>query len=412
MNKYESILKNQLKKISLSKKELKILKEISDEVIFTLKKNNLDVFVGGSFAKGTIIKKEGLQDIDVFVVFEEEKEVSKLEKVLNKTKFKKDLEKIHGSRDYFHIINDNVILEIIPVVRNKSNKINNVTDISLSHVKYILNKLKESPDLVDEIKLAKSFVQACNCYGAESYIKGFSGYAIEVLVIYFGGFIKFLKSICKEKVIDLENFFKNKKMIPYELNESKIQGPLIVIDPTYKYRNICAGLSDETYNKFIKISKDFLKKPTNDFFKIKKINIKELKEFSKKKELNLIEINLSTKKQKGDIAATKMKKFFDFIIDEFKRNKQEVLDSFFEYDKNNNLSRGFIIIKKNETAQIQGPPIKLKEKVKEFNKLHKDSFEKKGYLYYNKLINLEGIVSFCRKFQGDMDVKIKDYRIY
>jgi len=82
MNKYNLILEKQLKKISLSKQELNSLKSISDKLILELKKNNLNAFIGGSFAKETIIKKKGKQDIDIFVVFKNEKKINQLGLIL------------------------------------------------------------------------------------------------------------------------------------------------------------------------------------------------------------------------------------------------------------------------------------------------------------------------------------------
>ncbi|MFA5485042.1 MAG: hypothetical protein WC260_02215 [Candidatus Pacearchaeota archaeon] len=412
MNKYNLILEKQLKKISLSKQELNSLKSISDKLILELKKNNLNAFIGGSFAKETIIKKKGKQDIDIFVVFKNEKKINQLGLILEKINFPGELNKIHGSRDYYQINYDNIVLEIIPIVEKESGKVNNVTDISLSHVNYISKKLKENKHLIDEIKLAKSFMQACDCYGAESYISGFSGYSIEVLVIYFKGFINFLKGTKKEKIIDIENYFKNKKMILYELNESKIKSPLIVIDPTFKYRNICAGLSFKTYEKFISTANNFLKKPSINYFEKKDIDLSQLKIFAINKKARLIRFNFSTEKQRGDIGATKMKKFFDFIIEELKRNEQEILEDLFEYNKQENSSKGYIIVREKNVLEIKGPPINLSEKIKAFKKLHKNTFEKKGYIYYKKNIKLGEIINFCKSFEKDMDVFIEEVIYY
>ncbi|MBD3252791.1 hypothetical protein GF386_03610, partial [Candidatus Pacearchaeota archaeon] len=54
-----------------------------------------------------------------------------------------------------------------------------MTDLSYFHVNHILKKIKKNKNLSDEIRLAKKFAYSQNCYGAESYIHGFSGYALE-----------------------------------------------------------------------------------------------------------------------------------------------------------------------------------------------------------------------------------------
>src|SRR3989344_5865150 len=104
----------------------------------------------------------------------------------------KNAVRIHGSRDYFVVKeNNNFEFEIIPTLKiKKPSEAKNIIDLSYFHVNYVRNKLKNKK-LADEIKLAKAFIHYSDCYGAESYINGFSGYAVELLVIYYGSFTKF-----------------------------------------------------------------------------------------------------------------------------------------------------------------------------------------------------------------------------
>ena len=122
---------------------------------------------------------------------------------------------VHGSRDYFRLkISPDFFIELIPVKKVKNPKESeNITDLSYSHVNYIKRKVK-SKKVLDEIRIAKAFCYATKCYGAESYIKGFSGYALELLVYYYKGFMKFIKAMEKAKekiVIDIEKDYKNKQ---------------------------------------------------------------------------------------------------------------------------------------------------------------------------------------------------------
>jgi tRNA nucleotidyltransferase (CCA-adding enzyme) len=55
---------------------------------------------------------------------------------------------------------------------------------------------------------------------------------------------------------------------------------------------------------------DFLKKPSINSFEKKEINLLQLKNSANENKAKLIEFNFSTQKQKGDIAATKMKNIF------------------------------------------------------------------------------------------------------
>ena len=94
-SKTNQILKKVLEDIHPPKEDLKLIKnsmkEILDLVKTSISKNKIkaSVFVGGSFAKGTLIKKD-YYDIDVFVRFDKkykDEELSKLlERILKKIK--------------------------------------------------------------------------------------------------------------------------------------------------------------------------------------------------------------------------------------------------------------------------------------------------------------------------------------
>jgi len=406
----KSLLQEQLLKISFSDSEYIELKKNADYVINELKKQGISAYIGGSFAKKTVVKKQGIQDIDIFVVFNKESETSTLDKYLKKIKSNLVLKKIHGSRDYFQIIFPEVVLEIIPVVKmTDPSKINNITDMSLSHVKYIASKTKNNKKILDEIKLTKSFVAASGCYGAESYVRGFSGYSLELLTIYYGGFINFLKKIEKHKIVDIEKYYKNSNEVLRELNASKLDSPIIVIDPTYKYRNATAGLSPKTFERFIKYAKSFLKSPSLDFFKFKEINSIELKNKAEKDGLKYIELNFSSNKQEGDIAGSKMRKLYDFIYEELKRNEQKIVYDYFYYSGHGNLSKGYFLVKQKDVIKIKGPSLDMKENCDKFKRMHKQNYSEEGHLCFNKKIILEDIIKYTRKVEKEMSASVSGF---
>jgi len=283
--KTKKILYEQLLKIKPAEKEQEELKNKTKDFIKKLEKSikakkiRADVFVGGSLAKGTIIKKEKY-DIDIFVRFSkeyEDKEISGiLDRVLGKAGLK--AKKVHGSRDYFQVKRGKIIFEIIPTIKiNKPEQARNVTDLSYFHVNYVKKNIKKRKKLAEDIMLAKSFTHSCGCYGAESYIQGFSGYALELLVIHYKGFLNFVKAVSKadkQIIIDPVRFYKNKQEILLEINESKLQSQIIFVDPTFKQRNALAALSAETFSKFQESCKKFLKNPSARFFEKLEINKK------------------------------------------------------------------------------------------------------------------------------------------
>lgn len=61
------------------------------------------------------------------------------------------------------------------------------------------------------------------------------------------------------------------KKLYEKLNYSKKQSPLVLIDPIQPDRNAAAALSQEKYQKFIQVSKEYLKNPSDDFFEKKNL---------------------------------------------------------------------------------------------------------------------------------------------
>lgn len=405
-----SVLKEELRKISLSKERVDGLFGIAQEIIDEMKEGGIKAEIGGSLAKGTLIRKK-VQDIDIFVSFENEEEISKLADFLDKSNF--EIKRIHGSRDYFHILRGDLIVELIPVVAFSDPALaKNVTDFSLLHVNYIKKKLKQNKKIADEIKLAKNFCHAQKCYGAESYIRGFSGYALELLVIHFGSFAKMLTGLSKAKtqlLIDPEKKFKKNEAFR-ELNESKLISPVILIDPTYKLRNATAGLSEETFGKFANAAKKFLKKPSVKFFEETEFDVGKFEKIAKKNKAGLFKINLSTKKQEGDIAATKMKKFFDFMIAEFKKREQKVIVNEFLYDEGQKAT-GYFVVKEKNILELKGPPLKLELACEAFKQKHKKTFNRKGFIWTKASINTDEIFEKLKKSEKEMDVKFKVVKI-
>jgi tRNA nucleotidyltransferase (CCA-adding enzyme) len=399
--KIKEILKKELEKIKLSFEEYDRLIKLENLVRLKLKKNGFDSYLGGSLAKGTIISKDN-QDIDIFVVLRDESDLKRFNSVLKKIDFGYELRLIHGSRDYFKINFEKTSVELIPIVQvNDPKEAKNITDISLFHVDYVNKIIKKNPMIADEIKLAKAFCIANDFYGAESYIKGFSGYSLEVLTIYYGSFLNLLKKIGTKKVIDPERLFKNEKEVMFELNSSKLQGPLIVVDPTYKYRNVCAGLGKETFDRFLELKNKFLKKPSVDFFKSKKIDVDNLKKISIDKNLSLYKVYLKSDRQEGDIAGTKCRKFLDFFCDELEKNGQKIFRKEFSYFGGKD-AQAYIFIKECQVINVRGPPLKLKREVSIFKKRHKVYYQDSDYIYYKKKVSIKRIFKESNRVKEEM----------
>ncbi len=382
-----SMLKEIAEEFKPDKKDVeeidKNLKEFLSKIKSNIKKLkiNAEVFVGGSYAKNTMMKSKEY-DVDIFVRFakKEGQNISDLTQKLLKN-FKST--RIHGSRDYFKIkINPRVVFEIVPVLKVKNPKeAENITDLSYFHVNYIRKKLK-TEKLLNEVIIAKAFCHANECYGAESYIKGFSGYGIELLIQYYGSFLKFLKETSKAKdkiIIDMEKHFKNKQEVMMNVNSSKLTSPIVLIDPTFKERNALAALSDKTFQKFAKVAREFLRKPSGSFFEPKKKNWDEIRNNAKKKSHEFVILEVKTNRQEGDIAGTKLLKFYEYLTNEISRYF-DVKNRGFEYNDGKTAKYFFVVHKKKE-IMFNGPKADDSENVKKFKQKHKKVSVKNGRLY-------------------------------
>jgi len=405
----KKILDKVLAKITPSRAEVLRLEKIAKELIVALKKKGVIAHIGGSLAKGTLLKTDTPSDVDIFVVFDYSEDIITLQKTLKKMKLPGPLKLVHGSRDYYQIDCKDMVLELIPVVKNKDPDLaENVTDVSLSHVNYVRSEIKKKPELAKEIMLAKAFCQANNVYGAESYIRGFSGYSLEVLVIYFGSFITMLKKIGKKKVYDPLKYYRGEKEVLREINASKLQGPLVVVDPTHKYRNVTAGLGAETYENFLTKTKEFLKKPSTTFFEKKKLDVGALKNFARNKKATFLELEIKTSRQEGDIAGTKMKKFFDFFVRELMRKGQEILRKEFDYSGSGQVSRGYVVVNEHKEITVRGPSIGLEEPARLFKKSRgKNAYKKGKYWFAREKTSVKEIFGCAKKFGKEMDVEVK-----
>jgi len=390
------ILKNQLDVIKPSAQEILDIsnktKEVTDFLKKNIKKNKIkaDVFVGGSMAKNTLIKKKKY-DVDIFIRFDEKYDEEDMKRFLKKIVGKAKV--IHGSRDYYSINKQCIDFEIVPSIKikNPGNAVN-ITDLSYFHVNYVEKAIGRNKKLSDEIRLAKGFAYYQDCYGAESYINGFSGYALELLIIHYKSFVNFIKAMSKIKsklIIDISKKYKGKDVLK-ELNEAKIQGPIIVVDPTYKERNATAALSYKTFLKFQKACKSFLKNPSSKFFSL---------ENKEKKFEDIDKVIVKTNKQSGDIAGTKLKKFSNYFLEEawklFDIKKKD-----FDYKEDENKGIIFIDARPKKEIIFNGPPVKMKEALKKFRKEHKKIVIKKGRAYAIEKNQMD-FKKFIRKFLKD-----------
>ncbi len=393
MNSKEAeIVSTVLKKIKREDNELilKKVKEVLNEINNKLKDKNIkaNCFLGGSLAKGTYLPND--YDADMFVRFDYltyKDKNNELSDFLGQALKDFRPKRVHGSRDYFQFKRKGIKFEVVPVLNiNSINEAMNITDISPLHVIWFRNKANNK--IRDSVRLSKLFCKANEVYGAESFIRGFSGHVLDILNVKYKSFIKLINEASEwdEKlrkdgkiVVDVENYHKGRAA--FELNKSKTQGPLIVIDPIQKERNAAAALSHEKFKKFIETAKEFLKNPSEKFFiEEKPTSDKFLNLKGKKEILIVLEIKPSSKFS-VDVTGCKMMKVHNFMKRQLTNNDFIIkLKRFYWSKKFNETAKSFFIISNpniKDPKIIQGPPLDMKEAVERFKRVHKKTRKEK-----------------------------------
>jgi len=328
--------------------------------------------LGGSYAKGTWLA--GDYDVDVFVKFDCSYQDDEMSDALERALQSWDAKRLHGSRDYFWV-EEEVRYEIVPVLDIKSPEdARNVTDFSPLHVDWVNEKGEK---LKDDIRLAKKFCKAAKCYGAESYIRGFSGHTVDILTIHYKGFQKLLKAATEwspKVVVDPEKKYKGRALLL--LNKSKTEGPLVVIDPVQPNRNAAAALTKKNFDRFVEAAKEFLKNPSVDCFEVTQVDLEKLAKKGK-----VVTVEVATLDKTEDVAGTKFVRAFEFV----RRHLEEfgIKDAGWLWDKKEKGAWWFVLESAEipEMAEQKGPPLELEEAVKKFKKAHKSTFEKSGRVW-------------------------------
>ncbi len=372
----KKILQQALKDIKPDRKQQKEVAAKINSIISRINLKDAEAILGGSGIKGTWLKDS--YDADIFVCFDYNKYKNKhdelpdiLEKHL-KRKFG-SITRLHGSRDYFQIDKKGFSFEIIPILKiDKADKAQNITDVSPLHARFI----EKYSHLADEMRLLKQFCKANNIYGAESYINGFSGYVCELLIVHYKSFRAAIRNAAKWKkkvVIDTKGYYRNRNIF-MELNKSKQQGPLIIIDPVQSSRNAAAAVSQEKFDLFRKKAIEFLKNPSIRFFRKKDFSVLEIR----KKFRNAIILKMMPLKGKKDVVGCKLVKVLNLLY-------RALIKNDFHVDKHgwswNHEAVMYFVTKESRlpsTSVKEGPPIQRKEHVKRFRRKYKATYMEDG----------------------------------
>ena len=256
----------QARKISIPvKQEQEKIGALAEKLLALVKKESsnflevVSVELGGSFAKGTWLK--GKLDFDIFVKMKKETDEKQFEEIGKKIGFA-SMKKYHpyvrySEHPYVEAVVEDTKVNVVPCYDVEKGQWKSSADRSSFHTRFILEQLDEEKK--NEVRLLKKFLRGIDIYGAEIAMEGFGGYVSEVLIYYYGSFMKVLEAAA--------NFAQGQVI---GSPTKKFETALVLIDPIDSNRNLGTAISIQNFGKFILAARAYLKKPSLVFFNGKK----------------------------------------------------------------------------------------------------------------------------------------------
>ncbi|MDD4983359.1 MAG: CCA tRNA nucleotidyltransferase [Candidatus ainarchaeum sp.] len=355
----------------------KKLSKIIQKIMKYSKKKNIPlnkVVVAGSFARNTSLKDN--TDFDLFLLFDKTIELDKIveynKKIIYSCFWNRRLVESYSEHPYVQYQRKKYKIDFVPayeIADYKERK--TAVDRTPLHLKYLQENLSDKQR--NDVLILKQFLKNNLLYGSDQNISGFSGYLVEVLILYYKDFENFLIHFPK---------LKEKSRIVLEKDGKKeYSDPLVVIDPVDPNRNVAAALSLKQFERTKKLCKLFSEKPSKEFF------------FSDP------EPNL------GNVLVYKIKKpekntdiLYGMVNRTLKRITQSVsevegINSYIDSD----LYLVFCLSKleQEKVFEVKGPSAKDVENGKKFKEKHPIVYERNGILFAkeeNKETNVEKII--------------------
>ncbi|MEM4880460.1 MAG: CCA tRNA nucleotidyltransferase [Desulfurococcaceae archaeon] len=274
---YDDIERFVLNKIKPSKSEYEILFNAFEKIRKILEQVMIErgvkaeITLQGSIAHDTWLA--GDRDLDVFVLYPGEWSVEKVrslgfEIILEAAKRIGKYELRYAEHPYVRVIVNGVEADIVPgLLVSKPSEIKTSVDRTRFHTEYINSVL--TPDMKDQVRLLKKFMKTIGVYGAEIKTRGFSGYAVELLIAVYRNFRNTILEASKWKPPVFVNTLgddvdRNKvfRLLTKKYPDSAIYMP----DPVDPERNVTANVSAKSLATFILASRCYLRNPSIGFF--------------------------------------------------------------------------------------------------------------------------------------------------
>jgi tRNA nucleotidyltransferase (CCA-adding enzyme) len=229
--------------------------EVAKELDLPLRR----ALVAGSAARETFL--EDRVDVDLFLLFPPEHSREALERdgLALAARLVEAPETRYAEHPYLRGTAGGFNIDAVPgyEVTDPSRPLSAV-DRTPFHQAYLL--ARETPEIVQEIRLAKRFLRSIGVYGSESRTQGLSGYLVELLVLHFGGFRALLRGVREWRPPVRVTFTAGSQpRVPTGI-------PLILDDPVDPHRNVASALSVRNLALFQLAAQEYLARPSEAFF--------------------------------------------------------------------------------------------------------------------------------------------------
>lgn len=295
----------------------------------------VDVVFGGSFAKGTWLPHHA--DIDIFVKIKPSVGVEKFEEMgrnIGSEALKNFSPKLrYSDHPYVEVFVNNVRVNVVPCYDVQQGKWQSAADRSPFHTHYISSHFDNEKRR--QARLLKKFFKSVGIYGAEISTEGFSGYVSEVLVLRYSSF---------ENVLRAAADWQERQIIAVSDYDSDFvkasNGPLIIIDPVDRRRNLGTAISPQSVAKFMLAARAFLEKPSLEFFKEGKSHRRGARKLLLP---NVLVVEFSHEKKSPDIIWGQLKRSINAIAKQLELAHFEVLRSSCVTDERSSAALAFLL---------------------------------------------------------------------
>lgn len=219
------------------------------------------IVVAGSAARGTYLKDR--LDIDLFFLYPPTLPRAELEReglalagaVLERTETR------YAEHPYLRGWFEGFAVDAVPgfAVEDPAKPLSAV-DRTPFHQAFLA--ARQTPEMVDDVRLLKQFLRAHRLYGSEARTGGFSGYVVELLVLKFGTFHKVLEEGSRWRLpVRVVWTPGDPPRVPDDV-------ALVMDDPVDPNRNVATALSRRNLALFVLSARAFLKDPHAGAFEL------------------------------------------------------------------------------------------------------------------------------------------------